>query len=113
MGGYYVVEFDTPVEVDGEFAVVVTYHNSNFVPLEGASNSAYNTQMEYITSCEPGNSFIYYDDQWLDLADPATSEYMVTRLIEEGIWPEASDAPETIQAMSEPATDPYINVLFV
>ena len=113
MGGYYVVEFDTPVEVDGEFAVVVTYHNSNFAPLEGASNSAYNTQMEYITSCEPGNSFIYYDDQWLDLADPATSEYMVTRLIEEGIWPEASDAPETIQAMSEPATDPYINVLFV
>lgn len=113
MGGYYVVEFDTPVEVNGEFAVVVTYHDGNFVPLEGPSMEEFGLQMEYITSCSEGDSFVYYDDQWLDLADPATSEYIVTRLIEEGIWPADADAPETIQAMSEPATDPYINVLFV
>lgn len=113
MGGYYVVAFDTPVAVDGPFSVVVTYHDNNVVPVEGSSESAYNAQMEYITSCETGDSFFLYDGQWLDMADTATSELMITAMAEAGILPYDLDSPEAQAAMNEPGTDPYINVLFV
>ena len=115
MGGYYVVEFDEPVEVDGEFAVVVTYHGDQVVPVEGASEEDYLAGMEmtYVTSCELGDSFILYDNEWRDLADPATSEYILTAMAEDGLLPYDLDSPEVQAAMSEPGTDPYINVLFV
>ena len=113
MGGYYVVEFDSPVEVDGEFAVVVTYHGDQAIPVEGSSMEDMGTELTYVTSCELGNSFIFYDEEWRDLADPATSEYILTAMAEEGLLPYDLDSPEVQAAMSEPGTDPYINVLFV
>ena len=113
MGGYYVVEFDTPVEVDGQFAVVVTYHDNNFAPVEGPSLEEFGLQTEYIASCNEGDSFIRLDDQWLDMADPATSEYLFTSLIEDGIIPPDINDPAVAESMSQPLTDPYINVLFV
>ena len=113
MGGYYVVEFDSPIEVDGEFAVVITYHGDQVIPVEGASQENMGSELTYVTSCEPGDSFIFYDDEWRDLADPATSEYILTAMAEEGLLPYDLDSPEVQAAMGAPGTDPYINVLFV
>ncbi|MBR5974545.1 MAG: hypothetical protein IK020_05110 [Clostridiales bacterium] len=74
--GYYVVELDDPVEVS-DFAVVVRYGSAAPVEAEmpGGSGSRHNTSnREYITTIEEGQSFVYLDGEWLDLADPETQE---------------------------------------
>ena len=74
IAGYYVVEFDEPVEVSGPFSVVVTFHGSRYCAVEGPTDESYTTQSRYVTSIAEGESFVLMDGQWRDLSDPATAE---------------------------------------
>ncbi len=118
MSGYYVVKLDEAIEVDGQFAVVITYHGENMaIPVEGASGSIYLPGIQYVTSMEEGQSYIYYDNQWLDMYDSSNIEYIINDLYTEGNMPplaEGNDLEEAIaEAIAEPSGNPYVNVLFI
>lgn len=91
-GGYYVVELAEPIEVDGTFCVTVTYHDSDLVPVEGPSDESYTVQSRYVTSINEGESFILINDEWQDLADPATIDTL---------------------GLEHETCNPYVNVLFI
>lgn len=74
--GYYVVELDEPIDVE-DFSVVIRYNGA--APVEGVDpesleEGSKHSGVEYVTGIEKGQSFVYLDGQWLDLADPATQE---------------------------------------
>ena len=91
-GGYYVVELAEPIEVDGTFCVTVTYHDSDLVPVEGPSDESYTVQSRYVTSINEGEFFILINDEWQDLADPATIDTL---------------------GLEHETNSPYVNVLFI
>lgn len=71
--GYYVVELDEPVDVDG-FSVVVTY--SGNAPFESESLGQIRSSLEYYTTAEKGQTFIMIDGQWYDTSEASTSELL-------------------------------------
>ena len=74
--GYYVVELDTPLDVE-DFSIVITYYGA--APVEGMDPTKIKPgempgSVEYITHSEEGQSFLLMNGQWRDLTDPALVE---------------------------------------
>lgn len=90
--GYYVVELEEEVEVNGTFAVVIIYHDSQWAAVEGGSQENVTAQARYVTSINEGESFVLINDEWQDLADPATIDTL---------------------GLEHETCNPYVNVLFI
>ncbi len=74
--GYYVIELDTPLDVE-DFSIVITYYGA--APVEGVDPAKLKeaekvSSIEYITSSEEGQSFLLLNGQWRDLTDPSLVE---------------------------------------
>lgn len=65
--GYYVVEFDEPIEVE-KYSIVVTYHNGLPILFEGSSFEK-RPMVDYIANGAPGQSFVLMDGEWVDVTD--------------------------------------------
>ena len=65
--GYYVVEFDEPIDVE-KYSIVVTYHNGLPILFEGASFQK-RPMVDYVTVGAPGQSFVLMDGEWVDVTD--------------------------------------------
>lgn len=62
--GYYVVELDSPIEVE-DYSIVITY--SAHIPLESEMLESHR-DIYYVSGIEEGQSFVFKDGQWIDLA---------------------------------------------
>jgi len=75
--GYYVIELDTPIEVD-DFSVVVTYHAA--APVEVCDVESFEAgeetigKRQYRTTSEKGESFVLVNGEWMDLSDMENCE---------------------------------------
>lgn len=70
--GYHVVDLKEPLEVE-DFAVVISYHGQ--APVEGESVLMYD-DYDYRAVSHEGESFVLYDDKWLDLSLKSTKEQL-------------------------------------
>ena len=84
--GYYVVDLDAPVDVEN-FAVVVRYKDTapieaidpHLIPTgdeERDANLHESAKLKYVTTIEEGQSFVFVNGQWLDMADPSAADEM-------------------------------------
>ena len=65
--GYHTIELDSPLPVEG-FTVVIEYHGP--APCEGFTIG--DGDLIYSAECHPGESFVYVDGNWLDMAGSGT-----------------------------------------
>ena len=63
--GYYTVELEEPINADG-FCIAVDY-NGCPIPCEGRSD--YAGDRRYEATCEEGQSYVYYHDEWIDVTE--------------------------------------------
>ena len=67
--GYHVIDLDEPLEVTS-FVVVVTMPGE--ICVEGEENT--DPVDPYVAGCEPGQSFVLIDDEWVDMCSPEIQE---------------------------------------
>ena len=63
--GYYTVELEEPLDVDG-FCIAVDY-NGCPIPCEGRSDFA--GDRRYEATCEEGQTYVYYQNEWIDVTE--------------------------------------------
>ena len=62
--GYHTIELDQPLDLM-DYAIVISYEGE--APVEGESWE--NSIIGYLVDIKPGESFVYINDEWIDMSD--------------------------------------------